>query len=911
MAIRPRAFTYSPAADATTPDLMGRDGEVARRGLPVFNANPGDTLTITISSTAENVGLYGAFVLVSSSLYGVEASSTAGLNQARSGGPIAIAPAIEAELTAPNYSVTRTFTIASDALTRAGTKVTSRGWHIRVRQSTHVPPLGNFPQATGNFLIKVAGAEQATIDLQPPVTELVLQPRDFVGYSYEGSELRGGRATLITSGQIGPWSIPNAQNHSYFVTRWPGLTKSEHVLPDTIPPASRNAPDQSLLIYAGGSTDFVTEAAGQHVGLTPYNTVAYDVLVRSDAVSLFPDSPMMRLEEWSNGERVAFIELPIRFAGADEEGSVSANNAAQTISAVPPTISVSQATQTTTRTTVVLTRDPVVEDVVLTVTSDNDDIQVSPAELTFTPENWDEPQPIVVTRGPDALDGDRTATVTVTDGADLTIEVPVAFRSNNAGLPTPVPGPRYQINGVLQSTDDPEAVGFEMDMAWAGESAFRDGAWRYLPGSVRPSVLTITPDMVIDVERCQIGPDSQDRINAATMQIAQDAGRTYLPRRMAKLTLADELLLDGHEREIDMGSRAFINNQWQATRTQAVMMRRTRYAALYILRIRPGPSLERYHVHPGDIVTYTDARYNVYGSRCRVIASTINPDLSMTLSLRQESPRVYQDAWEGSATTEFLWTRLFQLPGGIQNFDIGAYSPDDDVANDRLVLVPVHSNTAGPNMVRYTVEGAAAGTLTIPTSNKQRTTQGVDYAPDGRIIASYGRTGDVFFAVFSSGGIFGGFGSRGIIHPANVANIANLATNGDTLAWENGMRIDRATPVYANWSPDAPQSPAVTSLQGIDVSSWAAVGAAPTFRPNGTLLARWGDGSFGVPGPTQPATQFTFQGQGDEHRLGTVRALSCTAEDRLYVIAEVQLVSGTTTTWIYRRANTSSPDETR
>ena len=718
MAIRPRAFTYSPAADATTPDVMGRDGEVAQRGLPVFNANPGDTLTITISSTAENVGLYGAFVLVSSSLYGTEASNMAGLNQARAGGPIEISPAIEAELTAPDYSVTRTFTIAADALTRAGTKVTSRGWHIRVRQSTHLPPLGNFPRATGNFLIKVTGAEQATIDLHPPVTELVLQPRDFVGYSYEGSELRSGRATLITSGQVGPWSIPNAQNHSHFVTRWPGLTKSEHVLPDTIPPASRNAPDQSLLIYAGGSTDFVTEAAGQHVGLTPYNTAAYDVLVRSDAVDLFPDNPMMRLEEWSHGERVAFIELPIRFAGADEEGSVSGNTAAQTISANPATINVSQATQTTARATVVLTRDPVVEDIVVTVTSDNDDVQVTPAELTFTPENWDEPQQIVITRAPDALDGDLTATVTVTDGADLNTEIPVAFRSNNAGLPSATPGHRYQINGVLQSVDDPEAVSFEMDMAWAGESAFRDGAWRYLPGTIRPSVLTITPDMVIDVERCQIGPDSQDRINSATMQIAQDTGREYLPRRLAKIMLEDELALDGHEREIDMGSRAFINNRWQAIRTLAVMMRRTRYEALYILRIRPGPGLERYHVHPGDIVTYTDARYNVYGSRCRVIASTINPDLSMTLSLRQESPGVYRDAFPPSKNQ--AWERLFHLPGsraqdatslGANGREIttrtgtttGAWTTFDDAGN----IIATHEES-GTDHVTYNADGALA-----------------------------------------------------------------------------------------------------------------------------------------------------------------------------------------------------------
>ena len=275
-------------------------------------------------------------------------------------------------------------------------------------------------------------------------------------------------------------------------------------------------------------------------------------------------------------------------------------------------------------------------------------------------------------------DRDTTVTAELVSAANVvldTVTVTVRIRAVSANIPAATPGQRYQINGVLQSTDDPEAVSFEMDMAWAGESTFRDGAWRYLPGVIRPSVLTITPDMVIDVERCQIGPDSQDRINAATMQIAQDTSREYLPRRMAKLTLGAELLLDGHEREIDMGSRAFINNGWQAARTLAVMMRRTRYNALYILRVRPGPNLERYHVHPGDIVTYTDARYNVYGSRCRVIASTINPDLSMTLSLRQESPAVYQDVPAASLPAVPQapvggWVRLFAIPEGWETRDI-------------------------------------------------------------------------------------------------------------------------------------------------------------------------------------------------------------------------------------------------
>ena len=508
---------------------------------------------------------------------------------------------------------------------------------------------------------------------------------------------------------------------------------------------------------------------------------------------------------------------------------------------------------------------------------------------------------------PAGNDADRNVEIAVTMEAggetrdSQTITVQVRAAGAGASIPVAVPGRRYQINGVLQSTDDPEAVSFEMDMAWAGESAFRDGAWRYLPGTIRPSVLTITPDMIIDVERCQIGPDSQDRINAATMQIAQDTGREYLPRRLAKITLEDELALDGHEREIDMGSRAFINNRWQAIRTLAVMMRRTRYEALYILRIRPGPNLARYHVHPGDIVTYTDARYNVYGSRCRVIASTINPDLSMTLSLRQESPAVYRDAFPAPRGKEYLWTRLFEIPDDIDT--VG-----EDMAATGSTIAFLH--TSDGTVRTFDNTGTAGGTINPPATGELpfRGWEAIGYLGETLgSVTSWRR----FYVTLSDGvphGVFFGL-------PATLHYAAPL--NSDTLVV--AQTRNGAMGLYTLDLDD--DNDLVTA--GLATITMPFSGSSPqglAIRADGQVLTTDGTGlTFYVADASSDnaaTAAFTFQGQGDEDDIDSAR-VDCIAstmldeQEVLYaVIGNVRVTPEEQhTRYLYCRRSATTPDE--
>ena len=173
-----------------------------------------------------------------------------------------------------------------------------------------------------------------------------------------------------------------------------------------------------------------------------------------------------------------------------------------------------------------------------------------------------------------------------------------------------------------------------MDMAWAGATVFRNGAWHYLPGTVRAPVRALTLDDVIEVQLVQLGPDSDDRVNVGLMGIAQDADRGYLPYRLPAQELTDELTIDGARREIDLGQRGFVNTARQAERVLRRKLRETRPSILATLRLMPGPELENMSLHAGDVVTYTDSRYGLEAERCIVQSSTINQDMSVTVALQ-------------------------------------------------------------------------------------------------------------------------------------------------------------------------------------------------------------------------------------------------------------------------------------
>lgn len=339
-------------------------------------------------------------------------------------------------------------------------------------------------------------------------------------------------------------------------------------------------------------------------------------------------------------------------------------------------------------------------------------LTATPATLSFTPLNWNTLRSIQI----------GTSELTITSsvefifflrgtaaGQTFSTHIALLVRPpSSVNLPrlsggqlAPDAKIRWAIDGALLSTDAPDAVEFEMDQAWQGSVVYRDTAWHFLPGGVSAPKLALTKADVIEVVRCQVGPDSQDRINAGSLSLGADERRDYLPRRAPKVVLQDALEVDGARRETDLGTRAFIAKQEAARRALAIALRRVRIPAVFVLRLLPGEDLANLALQPGDIVTYTDSRYSVFGERARVVSSTINTDMSATVALNAEPASIFDQVAQDSAAVDPLATdvtpELTLIPGKQTHDGVGT------VAVTALFNTPV----IGFDVTDISVEGGA------------------------------------------------------------------------------------------------------------------------------------------------------------------------------------------------------------
>jgi len=85
---------------------------------------------------------------------------------------------------------------------------------------------------------------------------------------------------------------------------------------------------------------------------------------------------------------------------------------------------------------------------------------------------------------------------------------------------------RYTVNGILSSDDSHERVAEELDWAWQGTVAERDGLLLFFPGLEIPDSQAKTLDIDATMVRflgARPAPSLQDRVNAASCTLAQGA----------------------------------------------------------------------------------------------------------------------------------------------------------------------------------------------------------------------------------------------------------------------------------------------------------------------------------------------------------------------------------------------------
>ena len=202
---------------------------------------------------------------------------------------------------------------------------------------------------------------------------------------------------------------------------------------------------------------------------------------------------------------------------------------------------------------------------------------------------------------------------------------------------------RYAVNGVIHADDDPERVEAELDFAWAGWAVELDGVYHFLPGADRPIARAITPDDIIAIEGIQPAPALQDRINAATLSLAQSREHDWLEASLPEFADTAAEARDGERLPQDLGTRPFVADPIAGGRLLAIALRRARASATFTYRVKPGPNLEWLAIRPSDWVNINDPEHGLESFQALVTRTVVNPDWSVTLDLVEQPAGVYAD----------------------------------------------------------------------------------------------------------------------------------------------------------------------------------------------------------------------------------------------------------------------------
>ena len=93
----------------------------------------------------------------------------------------------------------------------------------------------------------------------------------------------------------------------------------------------------------------------------------------------------------------------------------------------------------------------------------------------------------------------------------------------------------------------------------------------------------------------------------------------------------------------DLGKRAFVADPIAGGRLLAIALRRARASAAFTYRVKPGTTLERLTVKPGDWLLVTDPEHGLENFQALVIRTVVNEDWSVTLDLTEQPRGVYAD----------------------------------------------------------------------------------------------------------------------------------------------------------------------------------------------------------------------------------------------------------------------------
>jgi len=202
---------------------------------------------------------------------------------------------------------------------------------------------------------------------------------------------------------------------------------------------------------------------------------------------------------------------------------------------------------------------------------------------------------------------------------------------------------RYAVDGVISTEEEVADVEAQLDLAWAGEVIEQGGDLYFRPGSSRPVRQTITEGAVIGGPIVAPWLPVQERVNAMHPRLRQSRAHDWTELSLPALSDAPAATRDGETREREVELR-YVTDPLAAARLAAIWLRRLRQSATLELELLPGAALERYELIPTDSVSVTlPTELGWTGKRFSVLRRAILPDGSVSVTLREDDPGIYED----------------------------------------------------------------------------------------------------------------------------------------------------------------------------------------------------------------------------------------------------------------------------
>ena len=202
---------------------------------------------------------------------------------------------------------------------------------------------------------------------------------------------------------------------------------------------------------------------------------------------------------------------------------------------------------------------------------------------------------------------------------------------------------RYTINGIVYSSDDHLRVEQEMDFAFAGNVVEVNGRHFFRPGQTRQADISITDDDIIQRGPIKLGPALTDRFNAVSMSLAQSLHDEFIAASVPEYQDQQAIARDGRRLPKDFGKRAFVVDKSTAGRLLAIHLRLARLSKRFEYSVYPRDDMALAGLIPSDRILLTDSVAGLTKEPMAVVARSINPDWSVSLTLEESPDGTYND----------------------------------------------------------------------------------------------------------------------------------------------------------------------------------------------------------------------------------------------------------------------------